>query len=151
MFSSQGGHLTNAMYHHGKHSNQIDTPWWNKEKGSWNQEAPTSVFSFLNNLVCLFSLMLNVPVKAMVMSGRSVRLTTFFSWACLIKNILSLVSDNSLSWISSREENGHKHYFMINSRESMGQGQENLDWNKPWIGILTQKYTFQWFYTIWSL
>ena len=26
MFSSQGGHLTNAMYHHGKHSNQINTP-----------------------------------------------------------------------------------------------------------------------------
>ena len=23
MFSSHGGHLTNAMYHHGKHSNQI--------------------------------------------------------------------------------------------------------------------------------
>ena len=35
MFSSHGGHLTNAMYHHGKHSNQINTPWWNKEKGSW--------------------------------------------------------------------------------------------------------------------
>ena len=26
MFSSHGGHLTNAMYHHGKHSNQINTP-----------------------------------------------------------------------------------------------------------------------------
>ena len=26
MFSSQGGHLTNAMYHHGKDSNQINTP-----------------------------------------------------------------------------------------------------------------------------
>ena len=25
MFSSHGGHLTNAMYHHGKHSNQINT------------------------------------------------------------------------------------------------------------------------------
>ena len=24
MFSSHGGHLTNAMYHHGKHSNQIN-------------------------------------------------------------------------------------------------------------------------------
>ena len=23
MFSSHGGHLTNAMYHHGKHSNQL--------------------------------------------------------------------------------------------------------------------------------
>ena len=32
MFSWHGGHLTNAMYHHGKHSNQINTPWWNKEK-----------------------------------------------------------------------------------------------------------------------
>ena len=26
MFSSHGGHLTNAMYHHGIHSNQINTP-----------------------------------------------------------------------------------------------------------------------------
>ena len=26
MFSSHGGHLTNAMYHHEKHSNQINTP-----------------------------------------------------------------------------------------------------------------------------
>ena len=26
MFSSHGGHLTNAMYHHGKHSKQINTP-----------------------------------------------------------------------------------------------------------------------------
>ena len=26
MFSSHGGHLTNAMYHHGKHYNQINTP-----------------------------------------------------------------------------------------------------------------------------
>ena len=26
IFSSHGGHLTNAMYHHGKHSNQINTP-----------------------------------------------------------------------------------------------------------------------------
>ena len=26
MFSSHGGHLTNAMYHHGEHSNQINTP-----------------------------------------------------------------------------------------------------------------------------
>ena len=26
MFSSHGGHLTNAMYHHGKHSYQINTP-----------------------------------------------------------------------------------------------------------------------------
>ena len=26
MFSSHGGHLTNVMYHHGKHYNQINTP-----------------------------------------------------------------------------------------------------------------------------
>ena len=26
MFSSHGVHLTNAMYHHGKHSNQVNTP-----------------------------------------------------------------------------------------------------------------------------
>ena len=26
IFSSHGGHLTNAMHHHGKHSNQINTP-----------------------------------------------------------------------------------------------------------------------------
>ena len=26
MLSSHGGYLTNAMYHHGEHSNQINTP-----------------------------------------------------------------------------------------------------------------------------
>ena len=35
MFSSHGGLLTNACFIMEKHSNQINTPWWNEEKGSW--------------------------------------------------------------------------------------------------------------------
>ena len=38
--------------------------------------------------------------------------------------VLSLVTDNYPSWISGREENGHRSYFMINICESMGPGQD---------------------------
>ena len=44
---------------------------------------------------------------------------------------LSLETDNNPSWISGREENGRRNYFMINIQESMGPGQ---DWTRdPWI------------------
>ena len=59
-------------------------------------------------LICLFVLLLYVPkTSAMVMVGRSVHLTTLFSWASLNKleqgitssfvHILSLVTDNNPS------------------------------------------------------
>ena len=35
MFSSHGGHLLMQCFIMEKHTNQINTPWWNKEKGSW--------------------------------------------------------------------------------------------------------------------
>ena len=74
-------------------------------------------------MFCLF-----VPKPtAMVMSGRSVHLTTLFSWANLNKrltstvHILSLVIDNnSLKWFSGREENGRRNFFMVNLHASMG-------------------------------
>ena len=37
---------------------------------------------------------------------------------------LSLVNDNNPSWISGREENGRRNYFMINLRERMGPDQD---------------------------
>ena len=62
---------------------------------------------------------------AMVMSGQSVHLTTLFSWASLIKpyTSTSLVADKP-SWISGREENGQRNYFMSNLNESMGPGRD---------------------------
>ena len=46
-------------------------------------------------------------------------------------HILSLVTDNNPSWISRREENGRRNYFMINLRESMGPGPDQT--RNPWI------------------
>ena len=40
-------------------------------------------------------------------------------------HILSLVTDNSPSWISGREEKGRRNYFMTNLYESMGP-----DWDR---------------------
>ena len=49
----------------------------------------------------------------MVMSGWSVHLTTLFSWASLSKQLTSTSrTDNNRSWISVREENGRRNYFM---------------------------------------
>ena len=74
----------------------------------------------------MFCLFVTKPI-AMVMSGRSVHLTTLFSWANLNKrltstvHILSLVIDNnSLKWFSGREENGRRNCFMVYLHASMG-------------------------------
>ena len=83
------------------------------------------------------------------MSGWSVHLTTLFSWASLtwavnkyVVYILLLVTDNNPSWISRREENGHRNYFMINLHESMGPGRDQT--RDPWIcsqtGIFSQTH-----------
>ena len=39
-------------------------------------------------------------------------------------HILSLVTDNNLSGISGKEENGRRNYFIIKLFESMGQGRD---------------------------
>ena len=46
-------------------------------------------------------------------------------------HILTLVTDNNPSWISRREENGRRNYFMINLHESMGLGRDRT--RDPWI------------------
>ena len=80
----------------------------------------------VSNISFVFCLFFPKPT-AMVMSGRSVHLSTLFSWANLNKrltstvHILSLVIDNnSLKWFSGREENGRRNYFMVNLHASMG-------------------------------
>ena len=58
----------------------------------------------------------------MVMSGRSVHLTTLIFWTVnqgFIHKIL-LITDNNPSWIGGREEYDHRNYFMIHLHESMG-------------------------------
>ena len=50
----------------------------------------------------------------------------------LFMHILSLVTDNNtLEWISRREENDRRNYFMINLHKSMGPGQDQT--RDPWI------------------
>ena len=90
--------------------------------------CPLILFCFVCLVWCFTS-----QSTAMVLSGRSVHLTTRFSWASLTKRltILSLVTDNNLFWISGREENGRKNYFMINFHESMGLGWDLT--HDPWI------------------
>ena len=46
-------------------------------------------------------------------------------------HIMSLVTDNNLFWISGREENGCRNYYMINLHESMGPGRVGA--RDPWI------------------
>ena len=66
---------------------------------------------------------------AMVMAGRSVHLTTLFSWASLNKvnqyflHILSLVTDNNPSEMI-QQKGGERLYFMINLHECMGPGRD---------------------------
>ena len=75
---------------------------------------------------CLF--VFYVPVNSYGHAGRSVYLTPLFSWASLTKQLtstsctyFSLVTDNNIPfWISEREENGRRSYFMIKLCESMG-------------------------------
>ena len=80
------------------------------------------------DLVCFFT----SHSTTMVMSVGTVSSPNHtFSWAILTKQLtstlctyFSLVTDNSPSWISGREENGHRNYFMINLHESMGPGRD---------------------------
>ena len=69
---------------------------------------------------------------------RAVHLTTLFFLGKLEEAvnqysvyILSLVTDNSPSWIGRRKENGPRNYFMINRRESMGPCRNPT--HDPWI------------------
>ena len=79
-----------------------------------------------------FGLMLNILVNSYghdkMVSSPNV-LTTLFSWTSLNKQLTStsctyflLLIDINPSWISGREDNGHRIYFMINLnlQESMG-------------------------------
>ena len=100
---------------------------------------------------CLFGLVLYIPVYSYGHVRRFSSPNHTFSWASLTKqlvnkyfvHILSLVTDNNPSWISGREENGRRNYFMINLCKSMGLGQ---DWIRdPWINSLTH------YGTIWSI
>ena len=49
--------------------------------------------------------------------------------------ILSLVTDNNLCWVSGREENGHRNYFMINIREIMGPASKLLLYTKVFLNF----------------
>ena len=46
-------------------------------------------------------------------------------------HILSLVTDNSPSWMNQQEENDSRNYFMINLHESMEPGRDRT--RDPWI------------------
>ena len=62
-----------------------------------------------------------------------------FSWAGLNKRLTSnsctyfrlLLTTTLLEWISGREENDRRNYFMINLHESMGPGRDRT--RDPWI------------------
>ena len=89
--------------------------------------------------VCSFVYCITSQSTAMVMSGWSVHLTTPFSLDRLeqvvnqyLVYIHLLVTDNNpFEWISLREENDSKNYFMINLHESMGLGRDQSP--DPWI------------------
>ena len=61
-----------------------------------------------------FGLTLNVPVNSYGHVGMVCSPNTTFICASLTKRV-----------ISGREENGHRHYYMINLRKSMGLGSNN--------------------------
>ena len=76
----------------------------------------------------------------MVIAGRSVHLTTLFSWASLNKQLTSNRAHTfACNWqqpfmndsFSGREENDRRNYFMINLHESMGPGRDRT--RDPWI------------------
>ena len=58
------------------------------------------------------------------------RVNSFPAQDQYLVHILSLVTDNP-SWISGREENDRRNYFMINPRESMGPERDQTC--GPWI------------------
>ena len=76
---------------------------------------------------------------AMIMAGRSVNLTTLFSWASLNKQLTSTsctyfclqLTTTILEWFSGREEIDRRNYFMLNLHKSMGPGGDRT--RIPWI------------------
>ena len=93
---------------------------------------------FLCLFVCFVAL--RPKLTAMVIAGRSVHLTTLFSWASLNKQLTSNRA-HAFAWnwqqpfmndsFSGREENDRRNYFMINLHESMGPGRDRT--RDPWI------------------
>ena len=81
------------------------------------------------NIVCFVAF--RPKSTAYVVAGRSVNLTTLFSWVCLNKRLTSTsctyfclkLTTTLLKCFSWREENGRRNCFMINLQESMGPGQ----------------------------
>ena len=84
--------------------------------------------------VCLFCFVALRPKStAVVIAGRSVHLTTLFSWASLNKQLTSNRAHTFACSLqqpfmnyefSGREENDRRNYFMINLHESMGPGRD---------------------------
>ena len=76
---------------------------------------------------------------AMVIAGRSVHLTTLFSWASLNKQLTSTLctyfrlwlTTTLLEWFRGREENDRRNHFMINLHKSMEPGRDLT--RDPWI------------------
>ena len=100
-----------------------------------------SSLSFMDMLfLSFFFVALRPKSTAMVIAGRSVHLTTLFSWASLNKQLTSNRAHTfACNWqqpflndsFSGREENDRRNYFMINLHESMGPGRDRT--RDPWI------------------
>ena len=106
------------------------TAWWELHVRPWIQRVKEFclVFWFVCLVWCLTS-----KSTAMLMVGSSIHLTTLFFLGKLDLAVtcyqyfvhkLLLVTDNSPSWISGREENGLRNYFMTNLRESFGPSRD---------------------------
>ena len=113
----------------------------NKDKDQTSQQS-SLIFIFNVSNHCLFVCFVALRPKstAMVIAGRSVHLTTLFSWASLNKQLTSNRAHTfACNWqqpfmndsFSGREENDHRNYFMINLHESMGPGRDRT--RDPWI------------------
>ena len=97
------------------------------------------VATFSNIVICLFVLLLYVPVNNYGHGGTVSSPNHTFSWAGLNKRLTSnsctyfrlKLTTTLLEWISGREENDRRNYFMINLHESMGPGRDRT--RDPWI------------------
>ena len=96
--------------------------------------------SVVENDLFLCFVVLRSKSTAMVIAGRSVHLTTLFSWASLNKQLTSNRAHTfACNWqqpfmndpFSGRVENDRRNYFMINLHESMGPGRDRTHY--PWI------------------
>ena len=86
-------------------------------------------------MFCLFVLLLYAPSQQLwSWQDASVHLTTLFPGqvtSTLCTYFCLKLTTTLLEWLSGREENDGRNYFMINLQESMGPGQ---DWTRdPWI------------------